>query len=110
MDFFGKNEDGRLDVVLLVDCSQSPGSGSAPLPKRCLSRSSPTGFSGNDPMRHFRLLSGIVLLMAVAVGRADDKPAPPSLRDDLARLRGSWQMAGPPRGSHLYLEFGKTAN
>jgi hypothetical protein len=61
-------------------------------------------------MCHFRLLSGLVLLVAVAVGRADDKPAPPSLKDDLAKLRGAWKMADPSRDSHLYLEFGKAAN
>src|SRR5262249_9596059 len=61
-------------------------------------------------MCHVRLASGLVLLLAVTASRADDKSAPPALRDDLAKLRGSWKIAGPARGSHLYLEFGKSGS
>lgn len=61
-------------------------------------------------MRHVRLSSGLVVLLAVTTGHADDKSAPSTLRDDLAKLRGSWKMAGPARGSHLYLELGKAGS
>jgi hypothetical protein len=61
-------------------------------------------------MDYFRLRFGLFLLLPVAGGRADDGPAqaPPSLKEDLVKLHGSWKLTAPPKGSHLYLEFEKT--
>jgi hypothetical protein len=60
-------------------------------------------------MCHYCIPLGLLLFLAIASGRADDTPAKPlpPLGEDLVKLRGSWKLAAPPKGGHLYLEFGK---
>jgi hypothetical protein len=61
-------------------------------------------------MKPVRLFLGLVVFVAAATGRADDKAKkpPPPIHDDLAKLQGTWQPVGKPeKGGSVSLEFGK---
>jgi hypothetical protein len=61
-------------------------------------------------MYHFRLLFGLVLFLAVANSRADDKAAkaPPPVQDDLKKLQGTWRpLKKIEKSGYLHLQFGK---